>query len=411
MANGLLIIGGCFPMKLEKEYLANSIGLPQIAADKLQKNILLGIKEITKKQPQMVTAPFVGYYPTKYKCLLVKSCSTSDEYANYEVVGFINLKGLETIVKAHKVYKEILKWYKESEENRNILVYSHYAAFMSAIGKAKRKCPGLKVCCIITDMPELSAKCDSLIEIIKKLPSRIMFNTTYRNIPYVDKFALLTKHMAESLNLSEDSYCVVECMCDSHNKEFSTIPSFERSKDEIIFTYTGTLDKLYGIEELLSSFQRIQNDSFRLWICGDGNGRADVQQACKDDLRIKYFGVLGQGKISEIQSMSDVLVNPRPNDNIFTKYSFPSKTIEYMMAGKPVIMYKLAGVPDEYDKYLFYFSESKGDMASDLVKIGEMPKSELMAAGQRNRKFAFHNKNYIVQTKKILKLMDVDYVG
>ena len=38
-------------------------------------------------------------------------------------------------------------------------------------------------------------------------------------------------------------------------------------------------------------------------------------------------------------------VNPRQNNEEFTKYSFPSKTMEYLASGVPVVAYKLDGIP------------------------------------------------------------------
>ena len=36
----ILVLCGCFPKEYEGEYLENTIGLAQIAADRLQKNII-----------------------------------------------------------------------------------------------------------------------------------------------------------------------------------------------------------------------------------------------------------------------------------------------------------------------------------------------------------------------------------
>ena len=64
---------------------------------------------------------------------------------------------------------------------------------------------------------------------------------------------------------------------------------------------------------------------------------------------------MGQVSLNEaraLQKTADVLVNPRLNEGEYTKYSFPSKTMEYLSTGRPVVCYKLDGIPDEYDKHL-----------------------------------------------------------
>lgn len=39
--------------------------------------------------------------------------------------------------------------------------------------------------------------------------------------------------------------------------------------------------------------------------------------------------------VLKAQSESEILVNPRNDNNEFTKYSFPSKVIEYLGSGTP----------------------------------------------------------------------------
>ena len=58
------------------------------------------------------------------------------------------------------------------------------------------------------------------------------------------------------------------------------------------------------------------------------------------------MGCVTNDEIVRLQCEATLLVNPRPSDKEFCKYSFPSKTIEYMASGTPVLMTKLPGVPD-----------------------------------------------------------------
>ena len=53
---------------------------------------------------------------------------------------------------------------------------------------------------------------------------------------------------------------------------------------------------------------------------------------------------------------ADVLVNPRPNEGEYTKYSFPSKNIEYLLSGNPVVGYMLSGMPEDYRRFVYEIS-------------------------------------------------------
>lgn len=407
----VLVLCGCFPEKHEGEYLDNTTGLPQIAADRLQKNIINGIRAAENVTPYVLTAPFVGYYPKGYKKLFLKSDEYTADEVKYKVVGFPTIKGLETYIKSVGLYRSIVKWCKQSADNRNIIIYSHYAGFMRALGKAKRKFPDINACCVITDMPELSAqKPVTFLQKCRTLPRETMFRITYRNLPYINYFALLSKHMAPELSISDDQFCVVECMCDPDKVNAVTENAFLRKRKEngIYFAYSGMLSRKYGMRELLEAFASIENPNLHLWICGDGDAKEDVLASASRDPRIEFFGCLKYEDVLAFQQAADILINPRSSEGIFTKYSFPSKTIEYMLAGKPVIAYKLMGIPDEYDDYLLYVEESKTGLLDAISKYGVANREELLTIGRNNRKFAVENKNYVVQTKKILLMMGLD---
>ena len=47
------------------------------------------------------------------------------------------------------------------------------------------------------------------------------------------------------------------------------------------------------------------------------------------------------------------MINPRSTLDDFTKYSFPSKTIEYMYSGTPLLTTRLKGIPNEYFDFVF----------------------------------------------------------
>ncbi|MBP3360682.1 MAG: hypothetical protein J6N52_07515 [Clostridia bacterium] len=100
-----------------------------------------------------------------------------------------------------------------------------------------------------------------------------------------------------------------------------------------------------------------------------------------------------------------MLVNPRSATDEFTKYSFPSKTMEYMLSGTPVVMYKLAGIPDEYDEYLNYFDvTSKACIKDKIVEICEMSLCERGMIGNRARQFILTKSNK-TQMKKFMDMM------
>ena len=124
----------------------------------------------------------------------------------------------------------------------------------------------------------------------------------------------------------------------------------------------------FGIKELVDSFMRIEDSDFRLILCGDGDARDYVEEKSKIDNRIEYKGMVSAEKAREFVGTADVLVNPRPNDEEYTKYSFPSKNIEYLMTGKPVVAHLLDGMPSFYENFLYVIPDNVQNFEEVLLK-------------------------------------------
>ena len=119
-----------------------------------------------------------------------------------------------------------------------------------------------------------------------------------------------------------------------------------------------------------------------------------------------YHGTVLSSKIIEIQKYASLLVNPRPIVDEYTKYSFPSKNMEYMVSGTPVLTTDLPGMPQEYKEYVFIIEDYSIEGIKDkLCEIASIDKKELMKAGQRAREFVLIKKNNIVQARKIVEMI------
>ena len=104
---------------------------------------------------------------------------------------------------------------------------------------------------------------------------------------------------------------------------------------------------------------------------------------------------------------ASLLVNPRPTDEEYVQYSFPSKTMEYMASGTPVLTTDLPGMPREYlpDINLIREETPQG-IAKALTEVFAQPEEALLAQGQRARAFVLEQRNNIIQAKQILTMLE-----
>ena len=117
------------------------------------------------------------------------------------------------------------------------------------------------------------------------------------------------------------------------------------------------------------------------------------------------MGTLTLDKILEKETKAKVLINPRPSTEKFTEYSFPSKTIEYMSAARPVLTTPLKGIPDEYHKYLLFIQdESLTGFTKCIEKVLSIDVNVLDKIGLESSKFVHEEKNAKKATEKIFNL-------
>ena len=107
------------------------------------------------------------------------------------------------------------------------------------------------------------------------------------------------------------------------------------------------------------------------------------------------------------QLTASLLLNPRLTDAEYVKYSFPSKTMECMASGTPLLTTKLPGMPKEYYPYVYFFeNESEEGMLETFQSVLSKTEEELHADGARAKDFVLENKTNIVQAKKLIAFIN-----
>ena len=168
--------------------------------------------------------------------------------------------------------------------------------------------------------------------------------------------------------------------------------------------YAGGLHEKYGIKKLVEAFQKANIPNAVLHIYGDGD-YAEKLQDLKDP-RICYHGVVTNEEVVAAELQASLLINPRPTAEEFTKYSFPSKNMEYMASGTPVLTTNLPGMPREYLNYVYVFDDESVDgMAKTLINVLNLPPKVLQDKGHDARQFVLDEKNNVVQAQKIINMM------
>ena len=107
-----------------------------------------------------------------------------------------------------------------------------------------------------------------------------------------------------------------------------------------------------------------------------------MRRSAEKHPNIRYFGFVSQEEALSLQGRAATLINPRSPEGLYTRYSFPSKTLEYLRSGRPTLCYALEGIPEEYGQYLIYIQQSGADGIRQAVQEWlQKPAAEREARG------------------------------
>lgn len=357
----VLFLCGYFESKYQKEIVGKSKQGMQNAANTFQKRLISGFN----KQDinfTVISAPFIGAWPMAYSDYKFTGFEAGSSEEHIEYVSFNNVWGYRNISRATALKKRVKEFLtKSSGSPKAIVIYSAHTPLLEAAVYAKRIDPVVHIHMIVPDLHQymnLSKSAHPVYDFFKKLDIK-KFNNLNR---HVDSYMLLTQHMADKLDVGRRPYIVVEAVVDDVPEVLGN--GHPRGKR---IAYAGLLAESYGVKRLMEAFALIDDPEATLELCGDGELRAYIEKQAQEDKRIHYHGQVAAEKANEILMNADVLVNPRINDSEYTRYSFPSKNIEYLMTGNRVVAYQLDGMPEVYRDFLLIpFDDSEEMLAKAL---------------------------------------------
>lgn len=232
-------------------------------------------------------------------------------------------------------------------ERGTVVLFDLFAVSANIGMNAAAKIRRFERVCIITDMPEHLTSSKMCLRIENKL------------IADATAYVLLTEQMKERVVSGRKKAIVLEGHIDHNAARTEEDAADARDPSQRIVLYAGSLHRRYGIADLVDAFRACHKQGEVLHIYGTGDYAEKIKEIAREDPCIRYFGVKPNGFIVQAERKADLLVNPRTGEGEYTKFSFPSKVLEYMVSGTPVLMARLPGIPDEYYDYVYIFDDRK----------------------------------------------------
>lgn len=368
------------------------------SADAFSYSIFCGLSSILGTGMECLNIAPLGAYPRFNSKHKYSGGFEVDNGVKVNSVGYSTFY----VYQYFSIYKNLFKNLRKLnyQEPITFIIYSiNIPVLMATIRYRNKMSPESKIILIVPDLLEYSLE-ESLASKIKTA----IIGDMRKFYEEVDGFVFLTEAMNERVR-TRHPYCIVEGIY--NQEEHRTV---DKSNDGLkrIF-YSGMLYEKFGVKTLVDAFMMTSDKDYRLQLCGVGDLEEYIKKAARKDSRIEYLGLLSRERALQMQSEATLLVNPRTPEGEFTKYSFPSKNIEYLASGTPVLLYELPGIPTEYYEYCYCLTAEETDVVSLYNKIEEvihLPDEELRLKAAEAAQFVRTMKNARKQTEKIVELAE-----
>lgn len=380
----------------------NSKVKPSASAQNFESALLKGFAKAENLDITAISAESIAPFPRGNRLFLKKRQDLISEGCVTQIIPAINLPILKQFCHSIGAAGQLKNWLNANcqEQEKYVLVYGIYPQVVKKLQKICKRY-NCKIAAIIADVPSTMFTYTKSHSVIKRL-----FSNSYRQAAIslqnqFDSYIYLSEAMKDEVAPGKP-YTVVETIADT--AIFDSVKETEKS-DPPALMYAGALYQKYGVDKIVAAFKKT-SEPCELWFFGSGDYENELQKKAAENPRIKYFGRVSREEVLVKEKEASLLLNIRNAEDEYTKYSFPSKMIEYMLSGTPVLTTKLPGIPTEYYDYSYIadnrdFSQLALQIDS-ILRLGEDERSEL---GQRAVSFVVTEKNCFVQANKILDFL------
>ena len=313
---------------------------------------------------------------------------------------FINLPGLKLATRFFSSLFALTCQVIFIDRPRAICIYSAHSSYLLAayIARVLYRIPFFV---IIPDLPEfmnIGLKRSRLHQLLKAVDGRIIRHLVSKS----SGISAITEFVTRDVPAWADLPSVVV-------EGIAPDPVVDDNVADVqsntYFLYSGGLNEAYGVGTLVRAFMS-SNIKAELWICGAGPLSEFVKECAERDGRIRSLGFLSQIELRRCQKGATALLMTRSCEESYVRYSFPSKLLEYLTTGVPVIATMLPGIPESYISHITIMSgSSESDILDALQSHLLRDPLSRKEQGERALKFVTSSKNAKSAVMPFLELM------
>lgn len=165
--------------------------------------------------------------------------------------------------------------------------------------------------------------------------------------------------------------------------------------------YTGALDQWGGITQLLDAFRKLRTPNATLVVTGWSQWPA-IKKRLETTPGVDYRGRVDEASLLQLAEEAAVLVNPRPLKMPGNQMNFPSKLLEYLTYGRPVVTTMTPGVAPEYADFTIPAkSDSPDDLAAAIDRALSLDHEHRVEMARRAEHFLSTTRLWSIQAGRL----------
>ena len=158
-----------------------------------------------------------------------------------------------------------------------------------------------------------------------------------------------------------------------------------------IIIYSGSLDIWTGIENFVKQFSELNLSEFELHIYGKGQN-SEIARIADNNQNISLKGFVPSVELSNASKKAFAFVNPRPTHLPGVENNFPSKILQYISFGKPILSTKTKGISPLYDELLNYYDpQDITTLQKQFLHLSTLTRVNLLDIFEKSKLFCERN--------------------
>ncbi len=386
-----LFVGSIIPSELTKKYKGSSV-----AGNKMQLGIIQGLSKLPDCNIHVLSTYPIASFPKERVLFMRKSTFSLSTGEKITSIPFINIFILKQFTQIIGLFLGLVQFKKSyGLKNSLILTFNAYPEWSFPVMLFSRIYE-IKKICLLADLPIHKTRIRTIRQFVGELQSR----TTFLMLKKFDGLITLNEE-AQKKFAPHLPFCSIDggIVLNDYQKPLA----FGGSQDdnEYVILFTGALVEYNGIANLVLAIKKIKEKNLKFIFYGEGPLTQMIINESIRDSRICYCGSVPNTEILSIQKKSSFLINPRPTKNLLSQITFPSKILEYMMSGTPILTTRLNGLVNDYKDFLFFIGDEPETMAVDIVKALSIEKDILISRSQLAYKFVSENRTWDIHARTI----------